>query len=148
MTDLGQLSFTLFTDIGQTRAAQKNSVNMAIIHSYSTLPRNGRMQMTKPKLQVYTRLSDKPVLLESARSEDRRLIQPDSEELKTILERPLSVVRNHTGCPTLIRPIFYYAHLVSKGSEMIRRKTLGHSVCDIIGCCYVRDVREIDKCDK
>ena len=40
-------------------------------------------------------------------------------------------------CPTLIRPIFHYAHLVLKGSETISRKTLDHSICDIIGCRYL-----------
>ena len=41
------------------------------------------------------------------------------------------------GCPTLIEPIFRYAHLLPKGSELIRQKTLGHSIYDIIGCRYL-----------
>ena len=36
MTDLGQLPFTLFTEIAQTWVVQKDSVNTSIIHSYST----------------------------------------------------------------------------------------------------------------
>ena len=40
-------------------------------------------------------------------------------------------------CPTLTGPIFRYAHLVPKGSESIRRKTLGHPICDIIDCRYL-----------
>ena len=39
-------------------------------------------------------------------------------------------------CPTLTGPIFRYAHLVPKGPETILRKTLGHSICDIICCGY------------
>ena len=46
-------------------------------------------------------------------------------------------VRNHPGCSTLIEPIFRYAHLVPKGSKSIRWKTLGYSICDIIGCRYL-----------
>ena len=33
----------LFKEIAQTWAVQRDSVNTAIIHSYSTLPRNGRI---------------------------------------------------------------------------------------------------------
>ena len=40
---LGQLSFMLFTEIAETWVVQRDSVNTAIIHSYSTLPRNGRI---------------------------------------------------------------------------------------------------------
>ena len=36
VTILGQLPFTLFTEIAQTWAVQRDSVNTAIIHSYST----------------------------------------------------------------------------------------------------------------
>ena len=43
MTHLGQLPFMLFTEMAQTWAVQRDSVNTAIIHSYSTLPRNGRI---------------------------------------------------------------------------------------------------------
>ena len=39
-------------------------------------------------------------------------------------------------CPTLTGPIYHYAHLVLKGTETIRQKTLGHSICDIIDCGY------------
>ena len=58
-------------------------------------------------------------------------------ELKPILEIWKSVVRNHPGCLTLIGPIFHYAHLVPKGSESISRKTLGHSICNVIDCRYL-----------
>ena len=59
------------------------------------------------------------------------------EERKSILEKPLLVVWNHPRCLTLIGPIFHYAHMVPKGSESIRRKTLSHSICNIIGCRYL-----------
>ena len=62
--------------------------------------------------------------------------RPGSEELKPILENSKSVVRNHPGCPTLIGPIFRYAHLMSKGSELIHRKTLGHSIYNITDYRY------------
>ena len=82
-------------------------------------------------------LSNESVLFESEKSGGRRPKRLGSEELKPILEKPLSVVRNHPGCPTLIGPIFCYAHLMSKGLEAIRRKTLVHSIYDIIGCRYL-----------
>ena len=110
----------------------RDSVNTAIIHLYLTLPRNGRIQRVKQELQVYTRLSDKSILFESAKSGDRRTNRLGLEELKPILEKSKSIVRNHPRCPTLIRPIFRYAHLVPKGSESIHQKTLGHSICDIM----------------
>ena len=112
-------------------------MNTAIIHSYSTLPRNGHIQGVKPELPAYTRLSDMSVLLESAKFEDKRPNWLGSEELKPILGKSLSIVRNHPGCPTLIGTMFRYAHLVPKGSESIRRKTLGHSIFDIVGCRYL-----------
>ena len=37
MTDIVQLPFTLFTEIAQTWTVQRDNVNTAIIHSYSTL---------------------------------------------------------------------------------------------------------------
>ena len=40
---LGQLPFTLFIEIAQTWVVQRESVNTAIIQSYLTLPRNGRI---------------------------------------------------------------------------------------------------------
>ena len=52
----------------------------------------------------------------------------------------MSIVRTHPECLTLIGPIFRYAHLVSKGLESIRRKNLGHSICDIINCWYLLEV--------
>ena len=40
-------------------------------------------------------------------------------------------------CPTLTGLIFRYAHLLRKGPETIRRKTLCHSIYDIYGCGYL-----------
>ena len=72
MTILGQLPFMLFTEIARTWAVQRDSVNTAIIHSYSTLPRNGRIHGLSKELQVYVHgLSDRSVLSESARFKDR-----------------------------------------------------------------------------
>ena len=88
-------------------------------------------------VEVYIRFSNKSVLFESTKFEDRRLNRPGSEELKSSLEKSTSIVRNHLGCSTLTKPIFRYAHLVPKGSESIPRKTLGHSICNIIGCTYL-----------
>ena len=42
MTILGQLPFTLFTEIAQRWVVQRDNVNTAIIHSYSTWSRGGR----------------------------------------------------------------------------------------------------------
>ena len=43
VTHLGQLPFMLFIAIAQIWVVERDSVNTAIIHSYSTLPRNGRI---------------------------------------------------------------------------------------------------------
>ena len=44
VTHLGQLAFILFTQMARTWAIKEDSVNTSIIHWYSTLPRNGRIQ--------------------------------------------------------------------------------------------------------
>ena len=43
VTHLGQLPFSLFTQMARTWALKEDSVNTTIIHWYSTLPRNGRI---------------------------------------------------------------------------------------------------------
>ena len=69
------------------------------------------------------------------KTEDRLV---GSEELKPIVNEPMSVVRDHLAlCPASTGPICHYAHLLPKGPETVRRKTLGHSICDIIGCGYL-----------
>ena len=60
----------LFTEIAQTWAVQMNSVNTAIIHSYSTLPRNGRIHGLSKIYRYKQRLSDKSV--ESKKSEKQK----------------------------------------------------------------------------
>ena len=44
VTHLGQLPFMLVTEMARTWAIKEDSVNTSIIHWYSTLPRNGRIQ--------------------------------------------------------------------------------------------------------
>ena len=51
---------------------QRDGVNTAIIHSYSTLPRNGRIHELSKKYRYKHRFSDRSVLFESVGSEDRR----------------------------------------------------------------------------
>ena len=47
-------------------------------------------------------------------------------------------VRNHPAlCPASTGPICRYTHLLPKRPELVCRKTLGHSICDIIGCGYL-----------
>ena len=43
----------LFTEIAQTWVVQRDYVNMAIIHSYSTLPRNGRIHELSEITGIY-----------------------------------------------------------------------------------------------
>ena len=77
-------------------------------------------------------------MFESAGSEKQKTELVGSEELKPIVKEPMSVVRNQTAlCPALTGSICYYAHLLPKGLETVRRKTLGHSICDIVGCRYL-----------
>ena len=53
VTNIGQLPFMLFTQMAQTWAVQRHSVNTAIIHSYSTLPRNGRIHGLSEITSIY-----------------------------------------------------------------------------------------------
>ena len=123
----------LFTEIDQALAVQRDSVNTAIIHSYSTLPRNGRIHGLSEIIGIYKVVG----LVRVGRIRRRKTKLVGTEELKPILKEPMSVVRNQPAlCPTLTGPIFRYAHLVLKGPETIRRKTFGHSICDIIDCGY------------
>ena len=59
--------------MARTWAIKEDSVNTAIIHSYSTLPRNGRIHEVSKKYRYKHRFSDRSVLFESTGSEDRRL---------------------------------------------------------------------------
>ena len=72
VTHLGQLPFMLFTKMARTWAIQEDSVHTSIIHSYSTLARNGRIHGLSKKYRYKHRFSDRSVLFESAGSEDRR----------------------------------------------------------------------------
>ena len=58
--------------MARTWAVQGDNVNTAIIHLYSTLPRNGRIHGLSKKYRYKHRFSDRSVLFESAGSEDRR----------------------------------------------------------------------------
>ena len=95
VTILGQLPFMLFTEIAQTWAVQRDSVNTAIIHSYSTLPRNGRIHGLSKKLQVYTRFIGQIGFVRVGKIRRQKTEPVGSEELKPILKEPMSVVRNH-----------------------------------------------------
>ena len=48
----------------------------------------------------------------------------------------IQVIRGQDGCVST-GLICHYAHLLSKRPETVCRKTLGHSICDIIGCGYL-----------
>ena len=132
MTILGQLPFMLFTEIAQTWVVQRDSVNTVIMHSYLTLPRYTEITGIYKVIRQIGFVRVGRIW--------RQMTEPaGSEELKPILKKidvgcpKLSCA----VCPTLTRPIFCYAHLVPKGPETIRRKTLGHSINDIIGCGYL-----------
>ena len=122
---LGQLPFTLFIEMAQTWAVQRDSVNTAIIHSYSTLPRNGRIHGLNYNYR-YIQGFRTSRFCSRAGSEDRGPNRPGrkswSRSPKTVVGclKPSCVV-----CPTLTGPVFRYAHLVPKGSKAICRETLG-----------------------
>ena len=91
MTILGQLPFMLFTEIAQTWAVQRDSVNTAIIHSYSTLPRNGCIH----GLSEITGFIGQIGFVRFDKIRRQKTESVGSEELKLILKEPMSVVRNH-----------------------------------------------------
>ena len=138
MTHLGQLPFMLITQMARTWALKVDSVNTSIIHWYSTLPRNGRIHRLSKKYRYKQSFSDKSVLFESPASEKQKTELVGSEELKPIVSEPMSIVRNHPLlCPASTGSMCRYAHLLPKRPEPVCRKTLGHSICDIIGCGYL-----------
>ena len=114
-----------------------DSVNTAIIHSYSTLPRNWRIHGLSKITGIY-KVVEQVSFVRVGRIQRQKTELVGSEELKSILKEPMSDVRNHPAlCSALTRPICHYAHLMPKGPETVRRKTLGHSVSDIIGYGYL-----------
>ena len=138
MTHLGQLPFMLITQMARTWALKEDGVNTSIIHWYSTLPRNGRIHRlsknTGKKQKVLGQVGF--VRVGWIRKQKTELV--GSEELKSIVGEPMSVVRNHpTLCPASTGPIRRYTHLLPKRPEPVCRKTLGHSICDIIGRGYL-----------
>ena len=134
MTNLGQLPFMLFTQMVRTWAVQRDSVNTSIIHLYSTLPRNGRIHAISENTGIY-KVVGQVSFVRVGRIRRQKTELVGSEELKPIVSEPMSVVRNHpTLCPASTGPICRYAHLLPKRPEPVCRKTLGHSICDIVGC--------------
>ena len=114
----------------------RDSVNTAIIHMYSTLPRNGRIHRVSRKY----RFIPGGRTCRFARVGGIREQETESAGVgRVVAERQKIDVdcRNRPRCPTLIRPIFRYACLVPKRSKSIHRKTLGHSICDILDCRYL-----------
>ena len=94
MTILGQLPFMLFTEIAQTWVVQMDSVNTAIIHSYSTLPRNGRIHELSEITGIY-KVIGQIGFVRVGKIQRQKTKPVRSEELKPILREPMSVVRNH-----------------------------------------------------
>ena len=84
----------LFTKIAQTWAVQRDNVNTTIIHSYLTLPRNGRIHELSEITGIYKVIGQ--ISFVRVGKIRRQKIEPaGSEELKPILKEPMSVVRNH-----------------------------------------------------
>ena len=132
VTHLGQLPFIIFTQMARTWAIKEDSVNTTIIHWYSTLPRNGRIHSYLKKVLGQVGF----VRVGRIRRQKTELV--GLEELKPIVSEPISVARNHHAlCPASTGPICRYAHLLSKRLKPVCRKTLGHSICDIVGCGYL-----------
>ena len=114
-----------------------DSVNTAIIHSYSTLPRNWRIHGLSKITGIY-KVVEQVSFVRVGRIQRQKTELVGSEELKPILKEPMSVRRNRPAlCLDSTGSICHYTHLMQKGPETVHRKTLGHSICDIIGCGYV-----------
>ena len=120
----------LFIDMPRTWVVQGDSVNTAIIHSYSTLPRNGRIHGLSEFTGIYE-IVGQIDFVRVGRVQRQKTELIGSEELKPIVGEPISVVRNHPAlCPASTGPICRYAHLFPKRPEpVIPSATL--SVVDI-----------------
>ena len=94
MTILGKLPFMLFTEIAQTRVVQRDNVNTAIAHSYSTLPHNGHIHGLSEIRGIY-RVIGQISFVRVGKIRRQKTKPVGSEELKPILKEPMSVVRNH-----------------------------------------------------
>ena len=107
VTILGQLPFMLFIEIAQTWVVQRDSVNMAIIHSYSTLPHNGRIHGLYQITGIYKVI--RHIDFVRVGMIRRQKTEPaGSEELKPILKEPMSVVRNPPVlCAWLLQDQFF-----------------------------------------
>ena len=126
----------LFTEIARTWVIQRDSVNTAIIPSYSTILRNARIHGLSEITGIYNVVGQVGfVQVSGIRRQKTELV--GSEELKPIPKEPMLVVRNHPVLYTaLTEPILCYAHLLLKGPQTVRRKTLGYSIYDIISYGY------------
>ena len=94
LTNLGQLPFMLFTEIAQTWVVQRDSVNMAIILLYSTLPRNGRIHGLSEITGIY-KVIGQIGFVRVSKIRRQKTEPAGSEELKPILKESMSFVRNH-----------------------------------------------------
>ena len=93
MTHLGQLPFMLFTEIAKTWVVQRDSVNTAIINSYSTLPRNGRIHGLSEITGIY-KVVGQISFVRDSKIRGQKTELDWSEELKPILKELMSVSRN------------------------------------------------------
>ena len=126
----------LFTQMARTWVVQGDSVNTSIIHLYSTLPCNGGIHgLSKiTGINLGSRTDRFYSSRQDPKAEDRTgrvgRAEVDHQGTDVGFPKPSCVVSgfNRTDC--------HYAPLMPKGSETVRRKTLGHSICDIIGCGY------------
>ena len=91
MTNLDQLPFMLFTEVAQTWVVQRDTVNMVIIHTYSTLPCNGRIHGLFEITGIY-KVVRQVGFVQVGRIRRQRTELVGSEELKPILTEPMSVV--------------------------------------------------------
>ena len=112
-------------------------MNTSIIHLYSTLPHNGRIHGLS-KLIGMNKVVEQIGFVRVGRIRRQKTELVGSEKLKPIVKEPMSVIRNHPVlCLASTGLICHYAHLLPKGPETVCRKTLSHSVGDIIGCGYL-----------
>ena len=110
----------LFTEIAQTWVVQRDSVNTAIIHSYSTLPRNGRIHGLSEITGIQgCRIDRFCSSRQDQKTKDRagQVGGAEADPQRTDVGCPKT---SCVVCPTLTEPIFHYAHLVPKGPETIR----------------------------
>ena len=121
MTHLGKLPFMLFIEKARTGTVQRDSVNTFIIHSYSTLPRHGRIHGLSEITGIYKVVGQ--IGFCSSRQDPKT-----KDRTSRVRRAEANPQRTDVGCLkpscdmclTLTGPILRYAHMVPKGPKTVR----------------------------